>query len=86
MQDNAGLYFINKSMGAILHEILHCVGVQHPGQPNSYAETMTAEKYGDDGWRTPMSAHWNFPKDNQGVLAKLLPEEIQYVKTVHFFS
>lgn len=82
---SSGLHFLNICIAAILHEMEHCKGVQHPGQPGTYAEGAH-ERNGDAVWRTPMGAHWNWPHDANGLKAALLPEEVVYCDGSHFFA
>jgi hypothetical protein len=78
--DHAGLRYENKNRGAVLHELLHCVGVQHPGQVGTYAEVMT-ERYGVKGWSSIMAGWWYF-----GERGRLFPEEAEYLRGSPFFA
>lgn len=65
------------SRGATLHEMLHCLGVQHP----------TEDEHGPEAWLSPMAGWWFFPKgDDQGNPCALLPHEIAYLRESHFFA
>lgn len=60
------------SRGATLHEMLHCLGVQHP----------TEEEHGPAAWLSPMAGHWFFGTPE----CHLLPHEIAYLRESHFFA
>jgi len=58
--------------GATLHEMLHCLGVQHP----------TEEEHGPEAWLSPMAGYWHFGTPD----CRLLPHEIAYLRESPFFS
>jgi len=58
--------------GATLHEMLHCLGVQHP----------TEEEHGPEAWLSPMAGYWYFGTPE----CRLLPHEVTYLRESHFFS
>jgi hypothetical protein len=63
---------INLVRGATLHEMLHCLGVQHP----------TEDEHGPEAWLSPMAGHWFFGQPE----CHLLPHEIAYLRESHFFA
>lgn len=69
--DGSGLRLENKMRGALLHEMMHCIGVQHP----------TEDEYGPEAWLSPMAGWWFF-----GSSGKFLPQEIEYLSNSPFFS
>lgn len=77
--DASGLSDFNKWRGASLHELLHCFALPHP--PEEYKAL-----YGDAVWYTPLGAWWNFPVDNRGTPAQLLPPEIEHLRASNFFA
>jgi hypothetical protein len=58
--------------GATLHEMLHCLGVQHP----------TEAEHGPESWLSPMAGYWHFGLPE----CRLLPHEVAYLRESHFFS
>jgi hypothetical protein len=63
---------INLVRGATLHEMLHCLGVQHP----------TEEEHGPEAWLSPMAGYWFFGTPE----CHLLPHEVAYLRNSHFFA
>jgi hypothetical protein len=63
---------INLVRGATLHEMLHCLGVQHP----------TEDEHGPQAWLSPMAGYWFFGTSE----CHLLPHEVAYLRHSHFFA
>jgi hypothetical protein len=63
---------INLVRGATLHELLHCLGVQHP----------TEEEHGPAAWLSPMAGYWFFGTPE----CHLLTHEVAYLRNSHFFA
>jgi hypothetical protein len=63
---------INLVRGATLHEMLHCLGVQHP----------TEDEHGPEAWLSPMAGHWFFGTPE----CHLLPHEVAYLRDSHFLA
>jgi hypothetical protein len=58
--------------GAMLHELLHCLGVQHP----------TEAEHGPQAWLSPMAGFWFYGTPE----CHLLPHEIALLRQSPFFS